>query len=473
MVTYGQLVHRAYRLSGLLQEMEIEKGDRVCILLPNIPEFAALVIGAQLRGAVASPLNIRLSQKEMEVILEQVRPKVLISTGDSHPIIQNSALTSDFELLLLDSDMNKDALNNPPPKKSLESNPQPEDVYDRDPALLFFTSGTTGRPKGVMHSHFGVCQMLLSAVTNFQFSREDNFYSVLPPYYGFGMAFNVYLPLFLGSTVALTDKFSPNVFWNEVDNYKCTVFAGVPTMYSALLNTINPENSSLRLGICSGAPMSQVVLQEFSRRFNCSIIEAYGATEIFVSHMLEPGLSKGVGCIGKALKNPLLSAEIVDEAGRALLPYQVGELAIKSPSTMLGYYGDLEGTSRAIKNGLFYTGDEGYKDEDNYFYLIGRKQDMIKRGGERITPQEIENVLISNPKIAEAVVLGVSDSFWGEEIKAFIVARAGEIISKDEIVTFCKQNLAEYKCPKIIRFLDFIPKTATGKTSRWHLRGVE
>lgn len=472
-ITYNQFYHQTIKAANVLHQAGVEKGDRVSLLLPNMPEFAFCFFGAQMLGGVPNPLNTRLNPREVAEILVQVRPKVLIATPQYYTAIQaqKSTLACLKRVFLVGGDVGAESLENAMVQASSTLDPQPVDAGDV--ALLLHTSGTTGQPRGVLHSHGGLCHMAEAGFRAFQVNADDNFLCIMPLYHAFGLAVNLLAPLAGGARVTFAERFTPDLFWHHVIEHYCTVFAGVPTMYIALLRAaagLRPGPTSLRLGISGGSALAHEIKQEFLDRFRCQIIEAYGTTEAFVSHMLPFGESTRSGCIGKVLDDPLYKADIVDESGQSVPLNEIGELIILSPSLMQGYYDDSEGTAQAIKNGWFYTGDMGFRDKDSYFYLVGRKQEMIKRGGERITPQEVEAALRRHPKILEAAVVGVSDPFWGQEVKALIVVKPGHSLSEEEVFAFCKRDLAEYKCPKLVEFVEFLPKDSMGKISRRLLR---
>jgi long-chain acyl-CoA synthetase len=324
-------------------------------------------------------------------------------------------------------------------------------------------------PRGVLHSQRGVIEMVKVAIKTFQISKDDHFLNVLPPYHAFGLAVNLIAPLYLGCKITFVERFSPEKILDSIVTNKCTVFAGVPTMFIALLNATSnmvtiPTN--LRIGISGGSSLNQNMKQEFQKRFTCEIFEAYGTTEFFVSHYLPSYADKKNGCIGKVLDDPRFKCVIVNESG-IIVENEIGELKLKSPSMMLEYYNDSKAT--ALNNGWFLTGDMGFQDSQGYFYLVGRKNELIKRGGERIAPQEIENVLGSHPKILESVVIGISDPYWGQEVKAFIMMKPGEILTKENVCSYCQKKLASYKCPKIIEFRESLPRNLMGKIDRLQL----
>lgn len=473
-ITYEQFYHQTIKVADVLRQAGVEKGDKVSVLLPNTPEFAFCIFGTQMLGGVPNPLNIRLNPREIMEILIQVQPRVLVATPQHYAtiVVQKPALTYLQHVFLIGTDGGEaESLENAMAQASSTLNPQPVDASDV--ALLLYTSGTTGQPRGVLHSHGGLCYMAEAGFRAFQIGADDNFLCMMPLYHAFGLAVNLLGPLARGARVTFAERFTPDLFWHHVIEHNCTVFAGVPTMYIALLRAtvgLRPGPTSWRLGISGGSALSHEIKQEFLARFRCQIIEAYGTTEAFVSHMLPFGESTRSGCIGKVLDNPLYKADIVDESGQSVQFNEIGELIIQSPSVMQGYYDDSEGTAQAIKNGWFYTGDMGFRDQDGYFYIVGRKQEMIKRGGERITPQEVEAVLCRHPKIMEAAVIGVSDPFWGQEVKAFVVVKPGHSLSEEEVFAFCKRDLAEYKCPKLVESIESLPKDPMGKINRRLLR---
>jgi long-chain acyl-CoA synthetase len=469
LITNNQLHHQTIKVANVLRQAGVEKGDKVSLLLPNTPEFAFCFFGAQMLGGVPNPLNTRLNPREIVEILAQVQPKVLVATPQYYTAIRDQAPTLSClkRVFLIGDNVGAGSLENAMAQAPSTLNPQLVD--ESDAALLLYTSGTAGQPKGVLHSHGGLCYMLEVALRDFEVTADDNFLCVMPLYYAFGLAVNLLAPLMANARVTLAERFAPDLFWQYVTEHNCTVFAGAPTMYVALLRvpaSLSPGITSLKLGISGGSALAHEVKQEFWDRFGCQIVEAYGTTEAFISHILPFGETHRSGCIGKVLDDPLYKADIVDESDQSVPPNEIGELIIHPPSVMQGYYDNPEGTAQAIKNGWFHTGDIGFRDEDGYFYLVGRKQDMIKRGGERISPQEVEAVLNRHPNILEAAVVGASDQLWGQKVKAFVVVKPGHSLSEEEIIAFCRRDLAHYKCPQLVEFAESLPKDTMGKVNR-------
>lgn len=469
-ISFGQFYDETVRVADALHQMGVGKGHRVSLLLPNVPEFAYCAFGAQMLGAIPNLLSTRLNPKETLTLLGQVRPKALVTTQEHLAALQDLgySVTSHGDILVVGEDTRTGSPQSTTHLASSQLSPEPFDA--NHPAFLLCTSGTTtGRPKGVLHSHGGLSYMLQTAIEAFGLSSQDTFLCVLPLYHVFGLVVNLLAPLALGATVVIAEEFQPQSLWQLVSKHGCTVFSGVPTMYSMLLRAstdLSPDASTLRLGICAADALDQRVKLGFANRFLCQIIEAYGTTEAIVSHMLPYGQSSRGNCIGRVLDDPLFEAGILDEAGQPVPPHETGEIVVRSPSVMLGYYDDPEGTAQAIKGGWFHTGDLGYRDSDGYFYLVGRRHDMIKRGGERIVPREVETVLCRHPKILDAAVVGIPDRHWGQEVKAFVVLKPGQSVSEDELIAFCRQDLAEYKVPKVVEFVESLPRDSLGKVSR-------
>jgi long-chain acyl-CoA synthetase len=336
---------------------------------------------------------------------------------------------------------------------------------------IVYTSGTTGKPKGVMLTNSNYCHNSADAAAALQMGREERAMCILPLFHVNGQVATILAPLQAGASLILTEGFSPKTFFANLSRYRATLFSGVPTIYSILLHLPDRANydlSSLRLCICGAAPMPVELFQRFETAFNTIIIEGYGLSEGTCVSTLNPvNGERKIGAIGLALSQQ--EVKIFDEQDHELPPGQIGEIVVRGPNVMLGYYKNETASAETLRNGWLHTGDLGKKDEQGYFYIVGRKKEMIIRGGENIYPKEIEELLYQHPAIKEAAVIGMPDPIWGEEVAAAIILKDSAQASGDDIIGYCREHLADYKCPRSVFFRNEFPKTATGKIQKTKL----
>jgi long-chain acyl-CoA synthetase len=345
-----------------------------------------------------------------------------------------------------------------------------------DTAVILYTSGTTGRPKGAELSH---SNMLLNGVINrdlFRATPEDVSLVVLPLFHSFGQTCQLNSGIATGMTLVLLPRFDPEAVFAAMEREKVTLFCGVPTMYWGLLNHRGADDHDLeaiasRLRLCAsgGASLPVQVLRDFEARFKVPILEGYGLSETSpVASFNQLDRERKPGSIGW----PIWGVEmaVVDSADEPVAPGERGEIVIRGHNIMKGYYKRPEATAEAIRNGWFHSGDVGTMDEDGYFYVVDRTKDMVIRGGFNVYPREVEEVLMSHPEISLAAVVGTPDEKLGEEIKAFVVLAAGSALTADAIVAWAKENIAAYKYPRVVEIRDSLPMTATGKILKTKLR---
>lgn len=468
--TYSDLDVRAERIANGLISAGIKKGDKLAMLLPNCPEFVFSFFGIPTAGATMVPINVLLKAPEIKFILDFSDSRAIITTSRFVPLIDQ--LRSELPKLELfyvtDGEPQKgwrsfsELLNAPSGDPNIPINDK-EDV-----AAIIFTSGTTGNPKGVMLTHHNYLVNAAQARKAMKITPDDRFCIFLPAYHVNTQIAGILAPMEGGASFVLLEKFSPVQFLEALEKYQATSFSGVPTVYAILLQVPEAEKynlSKLRACICGAAPMPVEVFKKFEEKFNAFILEGYGLTEGTCVSTLNPldGPRK-IGSIGIALEGQ--DIKIVDDNLNELPCGAIGEIAIKGENVMKGYYKNPEATAATIKNGWLLTGDIGYQDNDGYFYIIGRKKELIIRGGVNIYPKDVEEVLYKYPGIAEAAVVGIPDPIWGEEVFAFIVPAPNAKLTEQEIIEYCKKNLADFKCPKKVIFKDALPKTATGKIQK-------
>lgn len=505
-LTYKQLWDQVLRMASALKGMGVAKGTRVAIMLPNCPQTMIAYYATLYLGGVAVMTNPMYVEREMEhqwndsgsevlFVLDHLYPKVekvLHSTK-----IRTVVATSLREYLpflykhLYPIKAKKQNLFMAVPydgrrlvnfSKIVSKAPPLQDPCEAsldDLALLQYTGGTTGVSKGVMLSHRNILANVLQVASwfpDFRWGRE-RLVAILPFFHVFGMTVCLNFSLYGGATTIVVPRFDANEFLELLHKSKPTLFPGVPTIYVALLNHPKVKDydlSSIRFCITGSAPMPVEVLTQFEKMTGCIIVEGYGLSEASPVTHVNPisGLRKP-GSIG--IPVPSTDARVVSlEDGVSDAPLgQPGELAVKGPQVMLGYWNMPEETAASLRDGWLYTGDIATMDEDGYFFIVDRKKDMIIAGGYNIYPREIDEVLYTHPKVLDAVTVGVPDPYRGETVKAFIVPKPGETVTEEEIIQFCKSKLAAYKVPKAVEIREFLPKTMVGKILRKELRAEE
>jgi len=467
-VSFGQLAERSRRVAHGLANLGVKRGDKVCLLLPNCLEFLYSFFGIMRLGASVVPINPLLKEGEIYYIVNSSDATIMITCER----FLERVLTIRPECPLLKTiisvgDTGDDVL---PFQTLLDASEQGDlpAVNDDDDAAIVYTSGTTGRPKGAVLTHRSYVsdtEMLLKAVAVYP---TDRLMCILPLFHVNAQVVTTLVPLFAGASMILLEGFVPRGFLPALAKYKATVFSAVPTVY-AVLNSFSDADqydlSHLRFCISGAAPLPVEVVKEFERKYKALIVEGYGLSEgTCACSVTRLTGTRKLGSIGLPLEGQ--PVKIFDDNDNELPPRTVGEIVAKGPNIMKGYYKNPEATAEALRNGWLHTGDLGYLDEDGYLYIVDRKKEMIIRGGENIYPKEIEEVLYRHPAILEAAIVGLPDKIWGEEVAAFVVLKPGEKLHYRDLIVYCKQNVANYKCPRRVFFVENLPKTATGKIQK-------
>ena len=472
-ISYRTLDETTLQIAHGLAGLGVKKGDNVCILLPNCPEFLYAFWGILKTGAVAVPINFNLKGDEIKYILNNSGAAALITTPFFHEIIRQ--IRSDCprlsHLILTGSPSDKGVISF---DQLMQSPIQSKQIAleGSDPAAIIYTSGTTGYPKGVVLTHRNYLFDTEQFVRVTQMTEQDRFLCILPLFHVNGQVVTTLSPMCAGGSMVLMEKFSPKDFFPTLARFKATAFSGVPTVYAILLNLPGAERydlSSLRFCVCGAAPMPVELFQNFEKKFNAFILEGYGLSEgTCVSSVNPLGGHRKIGSIG--LPFPQQEMKVVDDQDRALESGQVGEIVVRGENVMREYFKNPRATAEALRGRWLHTGDLGYQDQEGYFFIVGRKKEMIIRGGENIYPKEIEEALYRHPKVLEAAVIGLPDQVWGEEVCAFIVLKEGMQGNPEEFIDYCKARLADFKCPRKVVFWGQFPKTATGKIQKGKLK---
>ncbi len=467
--TLRELDDISNRIGNGLLSLGVKKGDRVTMLIPNRPEFIYAWFSLMKTGAVMVPINIQFKPDEIKYIINNSEAGTLITTG----AFQDTVTKMKDEMPLL-----KHIIVVDPKEKSgiipfedvvSKNASEPDIIVDEyDYASFIYTSGTTGHPKGVIDTHHNYIANAHQIAEAADFTEKDRAMLILPLFHCNAQVVTVLAPMYAGASFVLMEGFSPKDFLPAIDKYRPSTFSGVPTVY-AILNSLPDAGkydlSSLRFVICGAAPMPVEVFNTFEEKYKAFILEGYGLSEATCASIINPLKGKRkIGSIGKPLNGQ--DARILDENNKELPQGQIGEICIKGDVVMAGYYKNPEATAATIKDGWLHTGDLGYMDEEGYIYIIGRKKEMIIRGGENIYPKEIEEVLYKYQKVQDAAVVGIPDPKWGEEVFGFIVPKQGMQIAEQDLVDFLKEKIANYKIPKKFVITDAFPKTATGKIQK-------
>lgn len=467
-LTYRELNERATRLANFLREScGVRSGDRIGILAMNRAEILEALFAAAKLTAILVPLNYRLTPPELQYILEDCEPKVLIYEQDFLPVVQSLRKEATIQhWIALDDAHQAGEFNYEAALRAAKSDAVEVELFDAEmPLLIIYTSGTTGRPKGALLSHRMLTWNSINTNINWDLVSTD-ITTVHAPLFHTGGLNVLTLPLLhVGATVIIMDTFDPERVLELIVEYRCTIFFGVPTMFQMMLEAPLFEQtdfSSLRYFISGGAPCPIPLIEAYQKR-GVSFTQGYGLTEVGPNCFklaLEDAVRKA-GSVGFPSFHS--EARIVDEKGADVARGSVGELILRGGHICSGYWQNVEATEAALSCGWFYTGDLARQDEEGYYYIAGRAKDMIISGGENIYPAEVEAVLHDHPKVASAALIGVPDPKWGETPVAVIIAREGCSLTADEIINFCAGKLARYKIPRHVFFVAEFPLLASGK----------
>ncbi|MEH7334436.1 long-chain-fatty-acid--CoA ligase [Neobacillus drentensis] len=469
--TYAELDKLVDCAASALSAAGVAKGDRVALLLGNCPEFVIAYYGILRAGAVVVPINPAYTAGEISYILSNSQAVGVIA----HSWLEVTIAPLRVKLEKLKMTIYTDSSENDWPWECLIQEPkeafESPFIEDDDLAVILYTSGTTGKPKGAMLSHRNMASNVASMSQLTEFTEEDRIIAVLPMFHVFSIATCINIPIACGAAIVIVPKFSPTEVINTIRREKATLFAGVPTMFSFLLQVPGAtaeDFSAIRACFSGGASIPVELLHRFEEKFNVHVLEGYGLSETAPVTAFNPlrGTRKP-GSVG--IDIPEVKNKVVDLNGVEVPRGEIGELIVKGPNVMIGYLGMQEATSSALKDGWFYTGDLARMDDEGYIYIVDRKKDMILVGGYNVYPREVEEVLYQHPAIVETAVIGVPDKEYGEIVKAFVVIN-DEGITMDDILYFCQDKLAKYKLPKQVEIMKELPKNSTGKILRRALR---
>jgi acyl-CoA synthetase (AMP-forming)/AMP-acid ligase II len=467
-LTFRELRDGGRRIAGLLARRGLEPGAHVALVMPNGIATLRILLGAMASGCCVNPVNLVSQPEQMRYVLDH---------SDSRLVFTSPEWTQKVSALVSGVSRRIEVVEVEPDEPMVADERESDAIDVAAPAadslaLLMYTSGTTGTPKGVMLTQANVTANARIISDEHRLGPDDRVTAVLPLYHINAFAVTMLAPLAHGGSLAMPPRFSASRFWDLVIGHRCTWLNLVPTMVSYLLEGEAPPREALkhvRFARSASAPLPPEHLRAFQEKFGVSVIETMGLTETVApafSNPLEPGRRK-IGSVGRASG---CEAKVVDEKGAELPDGTPGEIAIRGPQVTPGYYKNPAATAAAFHpGGWFRTGDVGMRDADGFFFITGRIKELIIKGGENIAPREIDEVLLRHPAVLDAAAVGVADRHYGQEIVACVIRRAGNDCSAEEIRAFCLEHLGKYKTPKAIHFVDELPRGPSGKVQRLKL----
>ena len=487
-ISYGELWAQTAAFADGLAAAGFEPGDRVGVYLPNLPQFVIAFHGTLRAGGVVVPMNPQYKSREIEYLLEDSGAEVVVTLADLVPFVEAVQDGTSVETVVTVGGETETG----EPFESFLGEPEfeTEPRADDDVACQPYTSGTTGQPKGVLLSHENLTSNAEIAATlapGGSLRDDDRMLGVLPLFHIYGMTVTMNATLFAGGEYWPLPSWDVEQALGVIESADITVFHGVPAMYNDIITTDTDgerDLSSIRMCGVGGSGIPVEVLRQFETLYDAEIYEGYGLTETSpVTHFNSPEAGRRVGSIGKVL--PTMEARVVDESFESIPPVEegpveeaeldgiTGEIVVSGPSVTLGYHDrpDANEASFTEHEGKrwFHTGDIGYHDEDGFFYVVDRAKHVIVTGGYNVYPREVEELLFEHEAVADAAVVGIPDDRRGETVKAFIVTTPGSDVTEDEIREYCLSNLAEYKHPREVAFVEGLPRTTTGKVQKFEL----
>jgi long-chain acyl-CoA synthetase len=470
-ITYGELLKRVKRLANALSGLGLGVDSKVAVLMRNVPEFIVSYYAVLSIGGTVVPLCYMCLAEEVEKIVCDCATDTLITNFEFDDVVKQLRASSCAQLtriIVSDCPELEDVINY---QRLMEEAQEDFTIVERskdDVAVLLYAPTGAKVVRGCMLTHGNLQSDIEMVVEALAMSRDDVSMGVLPFFAAYGQTVVMNASLFAGCRLILQESFIPGEVLKAIQQEKVTIFCGVPTMYVYIINhplIYQYDLSSVRLWICGGAPLNKEIIERWNNELGFHIIEGYGLSEAGPAVSLQPvdGVFKP-GSVGKLLSG--MEVKILSEEGRELESGEVGEVVLRGPNIMKGYYDKPEETAQVLRDGWLYTGDMGYMDEDGYLYIVGRKKDLIIRGGFNIYPREIEEVLVSHPLISEAAVVGVPNKYLGEEVQAYIKLKPGSQLTEEQVLEFCEEKLPYYKTPKFVKFVRSFKKDPSGQIAK-------
>jgi long-chain acyl-CoA synthetase len=458
-MSYKLLNGATAHMVGLLREHGVKPGDRVGIMLPNVPYFPVCYYGILRAGAIVVPMNVLLKKREVGYYLKDPEAKLLIAWGDFAEAAETGAEEAGAECLLVKPGEFENVVGAAEPVTEVA------DTGDGDTAVILYTSGTTGQPKGAELSNANLARNAEASSGLFGLGSDAVVLGALPLFHTFGQTCGMNATLGRGGTLTLIPRFDPAKALEIIQRDEVNVFQGVPTMYGAMLHLDNRDDydvSSLKVCASGGSAMPVELMRGFEEAFGCKVLEGYGLSESSpVASFNHPDRERKPGSIGTPIEG--VEMKVVDDDSHEVAQGEVGEILIKGHNVMNGYWNREEATAETIVDGWLHTGDIGKVDEDGYFFIVDRKKEMIIRGGYNVYPREIEEVLYEHPDVREAAVLGIPSDEYGEEVAAAVALKDGASTSPEDLRDYVKEQVAGYKYPRKVWLVDELPKGPTGK----------
>ncbi|MBC8176152.1 MAG: AMP-binding protein [Deltaproteobacteria bacterium] len=470
-LSYLQLKEDSIRFGKYLLKLGLKRGNKISFMLDNGYQTAKIFLGTMYSGIVIAPLNLMSQPPQLEYVLNHSDTKLVFFSQEHKERLTAAVNKVDRDIKLIEIDIDSKTIF--PEDHDLSDIPLP-DVTEEDDALLLYTSGTTGLPKGVILSHKNVVAGAQYTAMAHDLTPEDRALCSLPLYHINGEVVTAVTPLVSGGSVVMPHKFRTSDFWELISEYGCTWFSVVPTIISYLTSATDIEGKNLKLdqlrfGRSASSALPPSLHKEFEEKFNVSIVETMGLTETAApvfSNPMDPSKRK-YGSPGLAVGN---SAKIIDTTGKEVSRGTQGEIMIRGDNVMKGYYKAPDKTAEALEpDGWLHTGDLGHMDQDGFVFVTGRIKELIIKGGENIAPREIDDVLYKHPAILDAAAVGIPDDTYGEEIMACVTVKQGVSVTEEELLDHCLEHLGKFKTPKVIKIMDELPKGPSGKIQRLKL----
>ncbi len=469
--TYKELNMHINSLANGLIKAGVRKGDFVTVLLYNCIEFVETYFALAKIGAVAAPQVYRLSAGEIKELANLCEPKAFIFGQEFKDVLEKIRpdLPTVSSFVCVGENCPSFAISYEKLVTGYPSSEPEIEVYEEDPQYLNYTSGTTGLPKAYILTHYNNAVALPFQFDGFGVTSEDNILVVFPMYGRVGFAWTV-MSVLKGATL-ITLNFKPHSFLETVQREKVTIVNLVPTMAQMILHypdTNKYDLSSLRGIVFAGSPLPLSVYENTQKRICPNIYEYYGLQETAIITQISPEMKrKKPSSVGVPVTG--VDVRLVDEEGKEVDIQEIGEIVMRGPGATTGYFKDPEKTALVVRNGWFHTGDLGRFDEDGYLYVVGRKKDMIVSGGQNVFAPEIEEIILTHPLIDDCAVIGIPHEIWGEAVCAVVVLKKGVTLTEEELIAFCKERMAHFKAPKVVKFRDNIPRNPAGKVKKFVL----